>query len=53
MPVTISGFIIGILVTAMTDERMKPFLYLLMPTAAAVPSTVAMTDDVTARIMVL
>ena len=52
IPVTISGFIIGILVT----ELIKPLTYLLRilrrPSAAIVPITVERQADATARINV-
>ena len=48
-PVTISGFIIGMFVTL----SMSPFAHferiLYMPTAASVPSRVAITADASAR----
>ena len=38
--------------TAIMLERATPFLYLSIPTAAAVPRTVAIAEDETARIIV-
>ena len=52
IPVTISGFIIGILVTPITVFLTNLFLKTLIPTAAAVPITVAISDDETASIRV-
>ena len=51
-PVTISGFIIGILVTVITLDLTTPFFILSIPTAARVPITVAVIAEVTARMSV-
>ena len=48
-PVTISGFVIGMFVSVMTALRIWPFIE-WMPTAAIVPTTVAMTLESTAMI---
>ena len=48
-PVTISGFVIGMFVSVMTALRSLPFIE-WMPTAAIVPTTVAMTLESTAMI---
>ena len=48
-PVTISGFIIGILVTVITELLKAPRLILNIATAAAVPRSVAITAEVSAR----
>jgi hypothetical protein len=52
-PVTISGFIIGMLVTFITEFLMIPFFHLSMPTAAAVPIIVANKAEPTAKAKVL
>ena len=48
-PVTISGFIIGMLVTDMMELLRYLFLMRSMPKAASVPMNVAIRDDVIAR----
>lgn len=52
-PVTISGFIMGILVTELTSPRIRRERIRSSPTAAQVPITVAVTAELTARISVL
>ena len=49
IPVTISGFIIGMFVTVITAFFVHFFLYAEIPTAAAEPSTVAIRAEETAR----
>ena len=53
MPVMISGLIMGILVTLSIIERRALLRSLSMPTAAAVPITVEISDADIARISVL
>ena len=53
MPVMISGLIMGMFVTVFIAARSQRLRSLLMPTAAAVPMTVAMSEALTARISVL
>ena len=52
IPTTISGLIIGILVTAIVEPFMYLFCILLIPYAAIVPITVAAKDEIIARISV-
>ena len=47
-PVTISGFIIGMLVTVMIVLLAARFFSLKIPTAATVPMIVAISEDETA-----
>ncbi len=53
MPVMMSGVIIGMLVTLSRAVRRNLLRSLLMPTAAAVPMTVEISEAETARIRVL
>ena len=53
IPVTISGFIMGILVTDFIAPFTYLFLILYIPSAAAVPITVARIAERTASIRVL
>jgi hypothetical protein len=52
MPVTISGFIIGIFVTDNKDLLEKFLLNFDIPTAAAVPITVEIVAELIAKIKV-
>ena len=49
--VTISGLTIGMLVTVMTALLVYFFLNFASPSAASVPTKVAMIDERTARVM--
>ena len=51
-PVTISGFIIGTFVIELTMPRIRRERIRSSPTAAHVPMTVAVSDEVTASISV-